>query len=182
MHINHHTCVCAQLCLTLCGPVDCSSPNSSVHGIFQARILEWVAVSSSRGSFQPRHQTISLESPALAGGFFTSAPHGKPCSNFRNNTAVSMSKYSWTAERWENCCCNDVFVCAQLCSTLFDPKDCGPPGSSSVHGIFQARILKWVAISFSRGSSLPRDRTQVSLVSCIGRQLLYHCATWEAMF
>ena len=57
--------------------------------------------------------------------------------------------------------------------------DCIPPGSS-VHGIFQARILEWVAISFSRGSSWPRDRTWVSCISCIGRQVLYHCATWEA--
>ena len=48
--------------------------------------------------------------------------------------------------------------CVQLCPTLCDPMDCGPPGSS-VHGIFQARILEWVAISFSRGSSHPRDRT-----------------------
>ena len=48
----------------------------------------------------------------------------------------------------------------QLCPTLCDPMDCRLPGSS-VHGIFQARVLEWVAISFSRGSSQPRDRTQV---------------------
>ena len=57
--------------------------------------------------------------------------------------------------------------------TLCNPMDCSPPGSS-VHGILQARILEWVAISFSRGSSQPRDQTQVSCVSCIGRQILYH--------
>ena len=45
---------------------------------------------------------------------------------------------------------------AQSCPTLCDPMDCSLPGSS-VHGIFQARILKWVSISFSRGSSRPRD-------------------------
>ena len=50
---------------------------------------------------------------------------------------------------------------AQSCPTLCDPTDCSLPGSS-VHGIFQARILEWVVISFSRGSSQPRDRTQVS--------------------
>ena len=50
---------------------------------------------------------------------------------------------------------------AQLCLTLFDPMDCSPPGSS-VHEIFQARILEWVAISFSRGSSGPRNWTRVS--------------------
>ena len=49
---------------------------------------------------------------------------------------------------------------AQSCPTLCDPMDCSLPGSS-VHGIFQARGLEWVAISFSRGSSLPRDRIQV---------------------
>ena len=53
------------------------------------------------------------------------------------------------------------------------PMDCSPPGSS-VHGILQARILEQVAISFSRGSSRPRDRTYISYVSCIGRRVLYH--------
>ena len=60
------------------------------------------------------------------------------------------------------------FVClesesevTQSCPTLCNPVDCSPPGSS-VHGILQARILEWVAISFSRGSSRPRDWTQVS--------------------
>ena len=47
-----------------------------------------------------------------------------------------------------------------LCGTLHEPMDCNPPGFS-VRGIFQARILEWAAISFSRGSSRPRDRTQV---------------------
>ena len=60
--------------------------------------------------------------------------------------------------------------------TLCDCMACGPPGSS-VHEIFQARVLEWVAISFSRGSSPSRDWTQVS---CIGRQVLYHWATREA--
>ena len=53
---------------------------------------------------------------------------------------------------------------AQLCPTLCDPMDCSPPGSS-VHGILQARILEWVAIPFSRGSSQPKDLTQVSCIS-----------------
>ena len=55
--------------------------------------------------------------------------------------------------------------------------NCGQPGSS-VQGIFQARILKWVAISNSRGSSWPRDWTWVPCISCIGRQVLGHWATW----
>ena len=53
---------------------------------------------------------------------------------------------------------------SQSCLTLCNPMDCSPPGSS-VHGIFQARILERVAISFSRGSSQPRDRTQVSHIA-----------------
>ena len=60
-----------------------------------------------------------------------------------------------------------------------DPMDCSPPGSS-VHGIFQARILEWVATSFSRGSFLPRDRNHVSWVSCSARRILHHCTAWEA--
>ena len=52
---------------------------------------------------------------------------------------------------------------AQSCPTLCDPVDCGLPGSS-VHGIFQAIVLEWIAISFSRGSSKPRDWTRVSRV------------------
>ena len=55
----------------------------------------------------------------------------------------------------------------QSCPTLCNPIDCSLPGSS-VHGIFQARVLEWVAISFSRGSSRPRDRTHVSRV--VGRR------------
>ena len=64
-------------------------------------------------------------------------------------------------------------ICAksfQLCLTLCDPMDCSLVGLS-VHGIFQARILEWVAMLSFRGSSQPRDRTHVS---CIVRQVLYH--------
>ena len=61
----------------------------------------------------------------------------------------------------------------QSCLTLCDPMDCSPPGSS-VHGILQTRILEWVAMPSSRGSSQPRDRTHVSYISCIAWQVLYH--------
>ena len=60
------------------------------------------------------------------------------------------------------------WVQAQLCLTLCDPMECNPPGSS-VLGIFQARILERLAISFSRGSSPPRDGTRVSRISYIGK-------------
>ena len=70
--------------------------------------------------------------------------------------------------------------CAQSCLTLCVPMDCSPPGSS-VHGTFQARILEWVAISYSRDlPDLSRHQTHVSCVSYIGRQILYLCGTWEA--
>ena len=69
-----------------------------------------------------------------------------------------------------------AFSVAQLCTTLCDPIDCSLPGFS-IHGIFQARMLEWVAISSSRGSSWPWDRTRVS---CIGRQILYHWVIWES--
>ena len=60
----------------------------------------------------------------------------------------------------------------QSCPTLRDPMDCSPPNSSA-HGILQARILEWVAISSCRGSSWPRDRTSVCYF-CIGGQVLYY--------
>ena len=60
----------------------------------------------------------------------------------------------------------------QSCLTLCDPMDCSPPGSS-IRGILQARKLEWVAMPSSRGSSRPRDQTQVSYFSCTGRQFLY---------
>ena len=67
---------------------------------------------------------------------------------------------------------------AKSCLTLGNLKDCSLPGSP-VHGIFQAKILEWVAISYCRRSSQPRGRTHVTYVSCIGRQILYHCSTWR---
>ena len=70
----------------------------------------------------------------------------------------------------------EVLLCgsvhAQSCLTLCNLMDCSPPGSS-VHGIFQARTLEWVAISFSRGSSQLRDQTLVSCISCTARWILY---------
>ena len=74
------------------------------------------------------------------------------------------------------CSCAHRVLCVHLCVTP------GPssPGSS-VHGILLARILAWVAISFSKGSSRPRDQTHISCSSCLGRQILYHWATREVL-
>ena len=67
----------AQSCLTLCDPTDYSLPGSSVHGILQARILEWVAMPSSRESSQHRDLTHISCSFCTAGRFFTAEPRGK---------------------------------------------------------------------------------------------------------
>ena len=81
---------------------------------------------------------------------------------------------------------DSVIHCMHVCSvtqsypTLCNPVDCSPPGSS-VHGILQARILEWVAILSSRGSSQSRDQTCVSCVFCIGRWIPYHWTTRDAI-
>ena len=72
---------------------------------------------------------------------------------------------------------SEVLV-ARTCPTLGDPMDCSLPGSS-VHGILQGRILEWVAIPFSRGSSWPRDGTQVS---CIAGRFFSVCVTRKAHY
>ena len=85
---------------------------------------------------------------------------------------------------WENICNTydriSMCVCpvAQSCLALCDPMDYSPPGSI-VHGIFQAGILEWLTIAYSKGSSQPRDWTHVSCISC-SRQILTTSATWEA--
>ena len=88
----------------------------------------------------------------------------------------------WPVRRVCVCVCVCVRVhtrsVTQSCLILCNPMDHSPP-SSSVHRTFQARILQWVAISYSRGYSRPRDRTCISCVSCISRLILCHCTTKE---
>ena len=72
------------VCLTLCDPTDCSLPGSSVHGTLQARILEWVAISFSRGSSRPRDRTWF---PILQADSLQSKPPGRP--------QVSINLYEW---------------------------------------------------------------------------------------
>ena len=74
---------------------------------------------------------------------------------------VLISTVEWLSYTFCCCCCCLV---AQSCPILCNPTDCSPPGSS-VHGILQARILEWVTIPFSRGSSRPRDQTWVSCIT-----------------
>ena len=81
---------------------------------------------------------------------------------------LDMTEHTHTGSSFIICpdLCRYVVV-VHLCLTLCDPMDCSPPGCS-LHGISQERLLEWVAISSSRGSSQPRDWTCISCVSCRG--------------
>ena len=110
-----------QSCLTLCDPKDYSPLSSSVHRILQARILDWVAISSFRGSSIPRNQT------SIA------------CVSY----IVRKILFNWALQKLAA-----AAKSLQFCPTLCNPIDSSPPGSP-VPGIPQARTLEWVAISFS---------------------------------
>ena len=90
-------CVHALLCLIFCDPMDYGPPGSSVHGIFQARAPEWVAISYSKGSSQPRDRTsMSLASPALADGFFTNCA----TSTKEDMTIVNINAFNIEASQY----------------------------------------------------------------------------------
>ena len=127
-----------QSCLTLCDPMDSSPPGSSVPGILQARILEWIVLPFSRGSSQPRDRTQVSYVPCISRQVLYHEGHLGSRVGFLCMQAMLLQSYL----------------------TLCDPTDCSLPGSS-VHGILHVRILEWVAMPFSRGSS----RTLVSYVS-----------------
>ena len=87
-----------QSYLTLCNCVDCSPPGSSVHGILQARILEWVAMPSSRGSSRLRIEPVCLMSPALAGGFFIMSATWEAQVSTENNAFLLWSHHLMSTE------------------------------------------------------------------------------------
>ena len=110
------------LCLTLCDPMDCSPPGTSVHGIFQARMLEWVALPSSKWSSRPR----DLTSPALAGSFFTTSATWETLLNMN----VSCSVMSDSLQPHE-------LLPARFFSTRNSPcKNTGVGSHSFLQGIF----------------------------------------------
>ena len=78
-------------CVQLCDPMDYSPPDSSVHGIFQARILEWVAMPSSRGAHRPRDRTHISCISCIAGGLFTYEATGKPREGLMINSKEMVS-------------------------------------------------------------------------------------------
>ena len=139
-----------QSCPTLCNPMDCNLPHFSVHGIFQARVLEWVAISFPRGSSQPRD------------GTWVSHIVGRRFTIWATREVTLLLKYG-------------LCLITQSCLTLCDPMDCSLP-ASSVRGDLQARILEWVAYPSSRGSSQPRNWTEIS---CIVDRLFTSWATRE---
>ena len=112
--------------------MDLSPPVSSVHGIFQARILEWVSMPSSRGSSQPRDST---QVSCIAGRFFSAEPPGKPPHTVCESESRSVMSDSLRPHG------------------LYSPWN--SPGQNA--GV--------VAFPFSRGSSQPRDQTQVSHIA-----------------
>ena len=97
------------MCPTLCDPINCNPLGSSVPGIFQARILEWVVMSYSRGSSQSRIELAFLGSPALESRLFTTAPPGKPpkkswfLGKISDEIGLSSTKF------W------GLFICVCLC-------------------------------------------------------------------
>ena len=89
----------------------------------------------------------------------------KSCLHFCSTSLI------WTHSHFISLCLHTKLL--QSCPSLCNPMNCSPP-DWSVHGSLQARILEWVAMPSSRGSSQPRDQTPISCISYIGRQVLYH--------
>ena len=167
--------------------MDCNLPGSFVHGIFQARILEWVVISFSWGSSRLRDRT---QISCIARRFFMLNPQGfAGAVSFSWMLLIPLSVWHLLLTiqmKFKNCLYYGILLTISLyyisyylilsCLTLCDHMIYSLPGSF-VHGIFQARILEWVAISSSRGSSRLRDRTQIS---CIAGRLFTIWATREA--
>ena len=137
-----------------------------IPGILQARTLEWVAISfSSAWKWKVKVKSLSRAWPSATP--WTAA--------FQAPLSVGFSRQ----EYWSGVPLPSpilmfrMCLVTQSCLTLCDPIDCNPPGFP-VHGVLHARIVERVAIPFSRRSSLPRNRTRVSYISCIGKWVLYH--------
>ena len=88
--LHLHVCACSiiQSCPTVCDPMNSNPPSSSVHGIFEAKLLEWITISTLRYPSDPGTQPASLVCPALAGGFFTTLPPENPTAAFSPTAGV----------------------------------------------------------------------------------------------
>ena len=143
-----------QSCPTLCDPMDCSPPGSSVPAILQARILEWLPRPPPGNLPTPG---IELMSPALAAA---AAKSRQSCPTLCDPIDGSpQAPHPWDSPgKNTGVGCHFLLQCmkvksesevAQSCTTLSDPMDCSLPGSF-VHGIFQARVLEWGAINLNK--------------------------------
>ena len=111
-------CSVAQLCPTLCSPMDCSPPGSSVHGIFQARIQEWLSMPFPGNPPFSEIELTSLASPALAGGFFTTEPPGKP--QYRIYIPILISSIPVSSMSLYLCIiCIYICICLSISLNLF---------------------------------------------------------------
>ena len=135
--LTQFECACsvAQLCPTVCHPMDCSLPESSVHGIFQARILEWVAIFSSRVSSGPRYQThIALSLFFLHFilfiylFYFLTLLYCIGFAIYQHESWIKPTSLASLASSKKNININSYCCSAtQLCLTLCDPMDCSMP-------------------------------------------------------
>ena len=96
VHACMLSCLLLQSCLTLCDPMDCSLLGFSVQGILQARILEWVAISSSGGSSDPGIEPLSLNLLHWQAGSLELVPPGKPCSAWGCKELDTTEWMNWT--------------------------------------------------------------------------------------
>ena len=92
-----HCCLCSvvQSCPTFCNRMDCSPPGSTIHWILQARILEWVVISSSRGSFQLRDRTSISWVSCTTGWFFSTEPLGKSHTTLHTSAFCQLPLPTW---------------------------------------------------------------------------------------
>ena len=117
---------CAQSCPTLCDPMDCSLPGSSVHGIFQAIVLEWIAISFSRGSSRPRGWTLVSH---IVDRCFTAWATREVLSLVLSCVLHRIKLFSELWFWWPIIYCS----VAKLCLTFCDPTDCSTPGYPVLH-------------------------------------------------
>ena len=159
-----------QSCPTLCDSIGGSLPGSPVPGTLQARILDWVAISFSN-AWKWKGKVNSLSHVRLLAIPWAAALQAPPSMGF------SRQEY-WSGVPLPS---PKLIQCAvsKSCPALCHPIDSSLPGSS-VHGILQARILEWVAMPSSGGSSRLRNQTHFSGISYTAGRFFTHWATWEA--
>ena len=143
-------CACMLSCFNhawLCNTMHCSQPGYSVHGILQARILEWIAMPSSIGSSWPGMKPVSLSSPALAGRFFTIS------------TTWEAYVYKWML--FSHCCCSVT----KSCLTLGDHMDCSMTGFPVTHHLLKfAQVhVHWISDAIQTSHPLSSSSSAFSL-------------------